>query len=104
MRDQPRTYTHLYILRSSEGAGFPYGSQEAPRGLIIDLVHDTWFEERRSKAPIPIGKADSDAFGARDAVLGVFRLGNFEHMNEAFCCAQEVYRRAMGRYQPTRTP
>lgn len=95
MENTSRMYPELIILRSTEGGGFPYLSQEAPHGLVIDTAQGAWYQERYSARPHAIGEADSAVFGLKNVVLGVFCLGNFEHMCKAFASAQEIHRRIL---------
>lgn len=95
MENTSRMYPELIILRSTEGGGFPYLSQEAPQGLIIDIAQGAWYQERHSVRPQQIGAADSAVFGQKNVVLGVFCLGNFEHICKAFAYAQEIHRRIL---------
>src|SRR6267142_776474 len=57
MTKNTRIVPDLIILRSTEGAGFPYLSQEAPRELVIDVDAGIWCVPKRSSKRIlwPMG-------------------------------------------------
>ena len=93
----PRTYSDLIILRTTDGAGFPYITQEAPDGLIIDRLRGAWCVPKRNPYSFRFGEVDATAYAHANCVLGVYRLGSFVHMQTLYTHMREAHWRVMHR-------